>query len=288
MKKDDFWETMAEIDDLLYDKKGDTTKVKTYKDFCDYKREDANFDLDERVQFLTNRDKAYCILFGAFGALTAASLSEPLSKIHDKQYLKKDNAVLWRVAKYLEHPNTYPDKEIGGLSHRAKFGHDVFNLKEVYECIQEDGKGDLPKGMWDYIKHVILADPLSKQGIPIPGSSLFKDKVVAVAKEDQNFYKSVLTYKHKDLMGYLLVEGLVRFYNSYYKLSENMYRYHEMHFYSQFINLAMGFCLFTPETVNCASLLRMTKSFYNLSNLSKKLNGEWRKQSEDIINKYRC
>lgn len=287
MSKDDFWKTMAEIDDILDDKKENTEKVETYKDFCEYSNNRYVFTNDARVQFLTNQDKAFCILFGTFGALTAANFSEYFAQIHDKEFNKRENPSLWSIAKFLEHPKTYPDKVKGGLSHRAEYGHDVFNLEEVYECIKVDGKGDLWKGTKAYIKHVILADPLSKQGIPIPGTSIFRKSVVEIAKNEQDFYKSVLTYKHKDLVGCLLVEALVRLYNTYYKFDEDMYRYHEMHFYSQFINFAMGYFLFIPSTVNWTSFIRMTKSFNNIRKLSRKLNDGWIKEADEIINKYK-
>lgn len=184
------------------------------------------FQYEEDYTFsnMSKYDITFLLLIGTIGALSSAFLREPFSKLHDPVsdggYGVKSHPVLGKIRKYLEHPGDLMDKEIGPLTHRIKYGHDIFNFKEIKECIGSriedlhlDGDSYYLKTVINsvagYIKH-IFADSFSKQGIPVPGSTRFREELIEMAQKNQEVYQSLFTLKHRDLVGAGLVAALTK------------------------------------------------------------------------------
>lgn len=260
------------IDERLEKNNIDWNNIKNADQFARY------FGLDYLVEDMTfanmdSRDYIFCLLFGSMGALSSAYLREPFGKIHDGEYRKDKKPVLWKIQKYLEHRGDLMDKELGGLSHRVKYGHDVLNLKEIHDCILDkkqffiEKDNPAQKAMLNaivaYINHIFLADPFSKQGIPLPGSSLFRKELVELANKNQDIYQSLFTLKHRDLAGAALVTVLTKLYKEFIGIKNDCYRYYEINIISQI------FCIIIGLLVNYVSPnLKNSFNYYSLAKIS--------------------
>jgi hypothetical protein len=168
-------------------------------------------DIDPRGDFAALRPADIAVAFtaGLAGAFASAYFEEVLDKIHKVSHCaeKSDNPVIQYLGKVLKH-NGSPMDKMRGRKHRLKYGHDILNPFEVWDDLAEQYGGNR-KALLHWAKH-LMSDSLSKEGLPLPGSSYFRDFL------QENFtaaqYQKYLTVKSRDLAGASLVEGILRGY----------------------------------------------------------------------------
>ena len=232
---------------------------------------------------MTKTDFIFCLLSGVIGALTSARLREPFGKFHNGDFRKNDNEWLWKIQKWLEHPGDLMDKEIGPLAHRVKYGHDIFNLKEVLKCIVDkkdyfidDGNPAIKatiKAVGGYIRHIYIADPFSLQGLPLPGSSVFRQQIIEIANKHQELYQQFFTLKHRDLTGATLVSVFTKVYKTAMGIDNKCYKYYEINIVAQVFCLIMGLFMnyMSPSlknSLNYYSLAKISVDLFRVNTLS--------------------
>jgi len=322
MIKDDFYEIVADtyniqnknysIEDLK--KLNHRERIEKYNSGIQFEKADDIINYFSLKQIETNIsfkelekwDYIFAILSGAIGALSSLALKEPLRKLHDSTsnggYKKDEYPLLGRVRKWLEHPGDLNDK-VPGLGHRVKWGHDVLNFKEMKECIVD--KMELLKienpdaniylmalqATLKILSHNLLADPLSKEGLPIPGHSLFRDRLYEFSKHHNKLYQELFTVKHRDLAGAGLIIGLCKIYKTSKKISKNEYRYYEINLLANSSAILFGI-VFGSLNYPCLFKIFVDSVRLNLlvNKIMKSLNDSADKGLEELkllaINKY--
>lgn len=234
---------------------------------------------DKSFDNLDEWDYMFCIIFGAVCALLAIASKEPLSKLHDGEYRRKNNPSMFKIQKWLKHEGQLNDK-IQGLGHRVKYGHDVFNLKEIRECISDQkqlltqaGGGGLKlyslSAVGKILKHILVADPLSKEGLPIPGHSLFREKLYYFSKHNNELYQKLFTIKTADLLGTGVLTVMCRIYKSYRGISNNQYKYYNINLLAN--SIAIVFQLLMSQSLNIPSLVKIFIDDVRVCLLSEKI-----------------
>ena len=140
--------------------------------------------ISEELEF---SDIALAVLFGACGSFITNSekLKEFLRLFHDES--SEANNFQKRIQKFLQHPNNPIDYDENGKFinrkggtakfgfHRLFYGHDILSFKGDNPFQLYAKKFGFLKGIEKAVKH-LFADTCSKQGLPLPGSSLFDIK----------------------------------------------------------------------------------------------------------------
>lgn len=98
-------------------------------------------------------------------------------------------------------------KQPGGLGHRWKFGHDLFNPFEIdwqsYKDLAAQSDTVLPlwmKAGLYWMRH-LLQDTFSKEGLPLPGHSLIRWMFDASKPANREMIQFLLTIKIRDIAG---------------------------------------------------------------------------------------
>ena len=126
-------------------------------------------------------------MFGACGSFITNSekLKEFLRLFHDES--SEANKFQKKIQKFLQHPNNPIDYDENGKFinrnggtakfgfHRLFYGHDILSFKGDNPFQLYAKKFGFLKGIEKAIKH-LFADTCSRQGLPLPGSSLFDIK----------------------------------------------------------------------------------------------------------------
>jgi hypothetical protein len=158
---------------------------------------------------MTGADIAVAFLGGFAGALASYWLKEPLEKIHNVSHgaATSDNWLIQKTGELLKHGGS-PMDSVRGLKHRLKYGHDILNPFEVWGDLTNAYGGPV-KGGLHWIRH-LAADTLSCEGLPLPGSSLFRDFLLENLSYDN--YKTFGTIKARDLAGAGLTAAILAAY----------------------------------------------------------------------------
>jgi len=163
--------------------------------------------------------------------------------IHDGNYRKELNPIMYKIQELFKHPNNPFDK-LEGAFHRLRYGHDIFNWNQTApdgtklwaEMIKKYGNvnvlpfGNVNKflGLLNTIGKyfaLYIFDSFSKEGLPLPFSSYFNKKTVNVlgevtfensleklVKGNQEIYSAFLTIKARDVSGTALTTSLLKAY----------------------------------------------------------------------------
>ncbi len=235
---------------------------------------------DKRFEVLSSSDYAFCIVVGFLGAFTSHSLKDVFAKLHNGDIRKSDNEFLFNVQKMLEHPGDLNDQfkgRMGGFGHRVGYGHDLLNISEIYECVLhkkmmiESSNSDcfLSPGfsaMLKILKHMLIADPLSKEGLPLPGHSLFRDRWHEFAKSNHDVYQHIGTLKARDMAGASLVAAANLFYKKLRKISPDQHKFFQINLTSHSLCILFGLYF---GSMNYPSLLLVFTDFVRFNHLSK-------------------
>ena len=168
--QNDFTEYSEEIQGLIKE----LEKIKDYDQYF----------VSEELEF---SDIALAVLFGVCGSFITNSekLKEFLRLFHDES--SEANKFQKRIQKFLQHSNNPIDynedgkfiNRNGGTSkfgfHRLFYGHDILSFKGDNPFQLYAKKFGFLKGIEKAVKH-LFADTCSRQGLPLPGSSLFDIK----------------------------------------------------------------------------------------------------------------
>lgn len=219
-------------------------------DFTDIDAVKSDSSLDAMDYFFT-------LLFGMMGALLGSSekVEEFFAKCHDAaSETHGDYNIIHKVIGNLfHHKNDHLDikdtqfmnrngNPAYGAFHRLLWGHDIFSLGEDNPFkLMINQKGSLLKGIYFAFRHLI-ADTMSKQGLPIPGSS-FLDVVNADGKDSnylielskqlsidsvgnkkmtQDIFSHMFTIRAQDIAGGALVKIFTEIYFKVRKIDDNL------------------------------------------------------------------
>lgn len=247
-----------------------------------------------------------------------------LDDLHYGNFRKTNNPWLFEVKKYFEHPNN-PFDQLEGAFHRLRYGHDMFNPK------QTNLNGE---SLWDTMKKYAETDPLfaitelnnkinskikfnildhkflntilhylalyifdlcSKEGLPLPFSSLFNKKIINELDEvmfenkleglvggKQDLYGTFLTLKGRDICGTALTSGILNSYRTVQKLRglpvKKNTKYYEMNAIAHFIvvtgSLSLSYfkkkSIANMASLNYPSITIMIKNAIQLNRIASK------------------
>jgi hypothetical protein len=139
---------------------------------------------------------------GVAGAWSSSALMKDFGDLHDKTFARQHaGEIIDRV----------PGEGVGGFFHRLKHGHDLFSPFEVdwSNYAQHKGISGLTASLWPWIRH-LLQDTFSREGLPIPGSSMLRSFIVGHVSFDT--YRELMTVKARDLVGAALTTGIMEGY----------------------------------------------------------------------------
>jgi len=158
---------------------------------------------------MTGADIAVAFLGGFAGSLSSYWLKAPLEMIHNVSHgaTTSNNWLIQKAGELLKHGGS-PMDSVRGLKHRLKYGHDILNPFEVWGDLTETYGGPV-KGGLNWIRH-LAADTLSCEGLPLPGSSLFREFLLENLSYDN--YKTFGTVKARDLAGAGLTAAILAAY----------------------------------------------------------------------------
>lgn len=226
-----------------------------------------------------------------------------LDDLHYGNFRKTNNPWLFELEEYFKHPNN-PFDQLEGAFHRLRYGHDIFNpiqknlngesLWEVMKryagedplfAITEISNKINAKTKFNILDHKILNtilhylalyifDLCSKQGLPLPFSSLFNKKIINELDEvmfenkleglvggRQDLYGTFLTLKGRDICGTALTSAILNSYRTVQKLrglpTKKNAKYYEMNAIAHLIVVtgSLSLSYFEKESIaNMASL----------------------------------
>ena len=226
-----------------------------------------------------------------------------LDDLHYGNFRKTNNPWLFEVKKYFEHPNN-PFDQLEGAFHRLRYGHDMFNPKQtnlngesLWEAMKKYAEKDTlfaitelnnkinSKIKFNILDHKFLNtilhylalyifDLCSKEGLPLPFSSLFNKKIINELDEvmfvnkleglvggRQDLYGTFLTLKGRDICGTALTSAILNSYRTVQKLrglpTKRNAKYYEMNAIAHLIVVtgSLSLSYFEKESIaNMASL----------------------------------
>ncbi len=201
-------------------------------------------------------DYCFSIMFGVLGVFIATNkeLENFLKNVHDAASgnVSGKNSVEKFLGKMLEHKGSYMDKPLGvdphkyinrqgetanGFFHRLLYGHDILSPSSdnpFFLGIKQYGPF---LGVVNTIRHLI-ADTMSKQGLPIPGHSLLDSKSngsnyiidlcselkksTGTNKQINEIYSHLATIRMQDIIDLGLVTALNEIYFSVRKIDDDI------------------------------------------------------------------
>lgn len=242
--KTDFFNLSDELQELI-------TKLENIKDYEQY-------FINEELEF---SDIALAMLFGIFGSFisTNEELQEFFRLFHDES--SNSNKLQKSIKKFFEHKNNPIDYDEeykfinrnGGKAkfgfHRLFYGHDILSFKGDNPFYLYTKKFGFLKGIKNAITHLI-ADTCSKQGLPLPGSSIFDIKngdeltnyiyefVKKISndssKKVQEAYQQLFTYHIQDSLG----TGTTKMLSSIYLKIRNFETEHTKNIFNIITNIS--------------------------------------------------
>ena len=272
---------------------------------------------------LDKLDYCYVFLFGMMGAIlsTNKKLKKYLAEIHDVSNDQKGEYDQFQIlmGKLLHHSGDLMDKRqtrsdfTKHFLHRLYWGHDILSISEdnpFYLMIKQKG---ILGGIFQTLRHLI-ADTMSKEGLPVPGSSwldyekengrvsnylinIIKDIPKGEGIKYTDIYSSLFTIKALDVAGgtfaRLLAENYIRIRKIEDKLrkSQIVFMVYAINFYTEavigasrqkgvpYINIPVGSMMITSFLKFCYLNI---KEDFQISNSTKELLAK----SDELIEKY--
>jgi hypothetical protein len=218
---------------------------------------------------MTGADIAVAFLSGFAGAMAAYWLKEPLAMIHNVSHgaARSDNWLIQKTGELLKHGGS-PMDSVRGLKHRLKYGHDILNPFEVWSDLTNAYGGPV-KGALHWIRH-LAADTLSSEGLPLPGSSLFRDFLLENLSYDN--YKTFATVKARDLAGAGLTSAILAAYRRCRLYESNATNPNYRYFATNL--LAHGTCLISGVMLgsfNYGNVMLIGRNVIRLASYNKQL-----------------
>ena len=281
-------------------------------------------DISNQYESLSNADLILAALAGIAGVSTSWALRYEdfgarkikddslvsnggiLADIHDDNYRKSINPLLYKLQEAFKHPDN-PFDNLEGAFHRLRFGHDIFNWNQMApdgtelwaEMVRKHGGVDIVPfgninrflGLLNTIGRYLALytfDSFSKQGLPLPfssylnkveinelGETTFKNRLESLIGGRQDIYDTFLTIKARDIFGTALTATLLSTYRKIqekkgYKISRNQ-KYYEMNCIAYFIVFTgcLSISAFDLKTasMNYPSLAILLKNVLQLNTL---------------------
>lgn len=281
-------------------------------------------DISNQYESLSNADLIMAALAGIAGVATSWALRYEdfgarkikddslvsnggiLADIHDDNYRKSINPLLYKLQEAFKHPDN-PFDNLEGAFHRLRFGHDIFNWNQMApdgtelwaEMVRKHGGVDIVPfgninrflGLLNTIGRYLALytfDSFSKQGLPLPfssylnkveinelGETTFKNRLESLIGGRQDIYDTFLTIKARDIFGTALTATLLSTYRKIqekkgYKISRNQ-KYYEMNCIAYFIVFTgcLSISAFDLKTasMNYPSLAILLKNVLQLNTL---------------------
>lgn len=219
---------------------------------------DLRFDIDKQPiekseSSLDIADYCFTFLFGFIGAIVSTSeqLEKYLAGIHNAASEVDGDCDKFQIlmGKLLHHKGDSMDKMINRDNkaayigfHRLLWGHDVLSLdKDNPFLLMINQKGSKLNGVLQALKHLI-ADTMSKQGLPIPGTSALDyiteegkrtNYIIDLANNlsiegfdhkgmSQEIYSHLFTIRAQDIAGGALAKILTEVYFKARKIKNNV------------------------------------------------------------------
>lgn len=242
---------------------------------------------DLALRSLQAEDLIIAFIAGFAGSLSSYALTDTFNKVHGysdsnnkgalewygKAGEQKDHPVLHQLSKLLRHPSSAMDKlpgaaKYGGLNHRLKYGHDFFNPFEVWGKLTNQYGGNF-KASIEWVRH-LTADTFSKEGLPIPGHSLFRSTISEQLGRDWTKY---MTVKARDVTGAALVSAILTGHDGYLKFvkkidTKNTYARYQRNIAAYSTCLISGLML---GSLNYAALVLLAKNSIQLIAIDNKI-----------------
>lgn len=281
-------------------------------------------DISNQYESLSNADLIMAALAGIAGVATSWALRYEdfgarkikddslvsnggiLADIHDDNYRKSINPLLYKLQEAFKHPDN-PFDNLEGAFHRLRFGHDIFNWNQMApdgtelwaEMVRKHGGVDIVPfgninrflGLLNTIGRYLALytfDSFSKQGLPLPfssylnkveinelGETTFKNRLESLIGGRQDIYDTFLTIKARDIFGTALTATLLSTYRKIQekkgcKISRNQ-KYYEMNCIAYFIVFTgcLSISAFDLKTasMNYPSLAILLKNVLQLNTL---------------------
>lgn len=247
-------------------------------------------DIRKQYEMLSTADLIVSVLSGMAGVATSWALRYEgfgarkvgdgqlvsdggiLADIHDSNYRKTNNPLLYKIQEAFKHPDNPFDK-LEGAFHRLRYGHDVFNWNQQapdgtnlwQEMLKKHGENSITpiKKVSEFLGGLntigryfalYIFDSFSKEGLPLPFSSylnvketnelgevVFKNRLEDLVGGRQDIYASFLTIKARDVFGVALTRTLLGSYRAIqktrgYEIIKN-HKYYEMNCIAYFVVL---------------------------------------------------
>ena len=240
-KKNEYENSLVEIDNIS---KEIEKELKIKLDFDKIEKSESTLDI---------ADYCFVFLFGFLGAFlsTRKSFEKYLAKIHAAASENGEECDKFQImmGKLVHHKKDNIDLMINRNEtsadirfHRLLWGHDVLNVsKDNPFALMIEQKGSKIGGILQALRHLI-ADTMSKQGLPMPGSSSFdylKDNQsvsnyiidltsnLSIEAFDnkamaQEIYSHMFTIRAQDICGGALARALTEVYFKTRKINDNL------------------------------------------------------------------
>lgn len=213
------------------------------------------------------------LVAGFLGALLSNKLLTSFANLHDKN---------WMQYPFNEggHSGEVID-QIRGYLHRFKYGHDLLNPFEVdwanYLPVGSPSVTLLNKvGFW---LHHLFQDSFSTEGLPLPGSSYFREQLIngveGLTSTRDPVYQTFFTLKMRDITAAAFVSGVMTLYVFGTEIGQKRkffnYRYTSLTIGALVMSIASGLLL-TPPSFNHGALLALTPYIVTLFKVNKRVN----------------
>jgi len=265
--------------------------------FNDLLTELPEFEKDLLPRWKT-ADIPVMVVVGFLGALISIGLTDVFDELHEKWGGKPFN----KGGHGGQESDWVPGNSgPGQFWHRLKHGHDVLNPFEIdwdkFFAGNEDANNmALIKKLLYWLKH-LFQDTFSKEGLPLPGSSYFRDTIQKMCEgiagnagnDARNVYKQLFTIKARDTVGTAFVAGAMSLYVLGTEQGEKRkffnYRYSSLTLGSLIINICFGLSL-APEnaSLNYSSIVATIPYAVTLFKVDQRLKEQIAKRNEIIAN----
>lgn len=213
-------------------------------------------------------DIAAVFVAGLAGAFTSAAVEERYGDLHDGDFARRHAG---------ETIDRVPGQLAGGPLHRLKYGHDILRPFEVdwTEYAPQKGLTGLATALWPWLMH-LLQDTFSREGLPGPGTSYFRDFIQAHAGRDE--YQELLTVKARDVTGAALTTAIIEVYSRVAGMGEGAlesrrgYRHATLTFGAHMVGAIAGLAMPSP-TVNGASMICAAKAAMHIVRVARYVDG---------------
>jgi len=279
MRMNDEWNELVSQSD-------NTAQASSFDELCE-----SSSVTDLAFRPLTAEDVIIALIGGFAGALSSYALVDTFNKVHGcttnnkegykngyidwygKQKEKAAHPVLHQLALFLRHTSSAMDKlpgttTYGTLNHRLKYGHDLFNPMEIWSEMTKQYGGN-GKAAMEWVRHLV-ADTFSKEGLPLPGHSFFRETILNALGDDWSKY---ITIKARDVTGAALVSAILFAHDGYMK---HVKKVDNKQTYSRYQRnmIAYSTCLMCGlmlGSLNYAALVLFTKNSIQLLNIDRRI-----------------